>query len=80
MNYAAEPGQPLSKRERELVIQIMRGKSDKEIALELGISIHTVRNSLSTIFVKAGVCSRLQLGLKYQFISLNSKANVVYRI
>lgn len=37
---------------------MVRRKTDKEIAVALGISARTVRNHLSSIFVKLGVDSR----------------------
>ncbi len=41
----------------------MRGYSNKEIGAELFISLDTVKKHLSSIYQKAGVKSRLQLGL-----------------
>lgn len=51
----------LSKRETEIVLSLCRGLGTKEIAAELGISSHTVRDHLKVIFVKAGVNSRGEL-------------------
>ena len=49
---------PLTGREREVVRMIVDGKSDKEIALELGISRRTVSNHVSAILGKLGLPSR----------------------
>lgn len=51
----------LSSRETEIVLALCRGLGTKEIALELGISSHTVRDHLKVVFVKANVNSRGEL-------------------
>lgn len=51
----------LSKRERELVSLIKQGLSTKEIAWELHISHHTVRNIKSKLFEKYNVNSSIEL-------------------
>ena len=47
-----------SKREKDVVRLLLRGKSNKQIALELGISNRTVEFHLSNIYAKLGVNSR----------------------
>ncbi len=51
----------LSKREQEIVRLILEGKSNEEIARELFISIHTVKNHAYNIYQKLGVKNRLRL-------------------
>lgn len=51
----------ITKREREIILLICEGKSNKEIASDLFIAPVTVRDHLAKIFVKAQVKSRLQL-------------------
>ncbi len=51
----------LSRRETEIVLSLCRGLGTKEIAAELGISSHTVRDHLKVVFVKADVNSRGEL-------------------
>ena len=51
----------LSKRERELVLLIKQGLRTKEIAGQLKISHHTVRNIKSKIFEKYNVTSSIEL-------------------
>lgn len=51
----------LTPRETEILLRVCRGLSTKEIAAELVISAHTVRDHLKAIFTKAGVCSRGEL-------------------
>ena len=51
----------LSKREQEIVRLILLGKSNEEIARELYISIHTVKNHTYNIYQKVGIKNRLRL-------------------
>ena len=55
-----EPFHPLSKREMEVLSHLTRGKSNKEIALLLGISHQTVKNHVTSILRKLGVDDRTQ--------------------
>jgi len=48
----------LSKREVEVVTGAFRGKTDKEIAQQLGNSVRTVQQQLQTAYRKLGVRSR----------------------
>jgi DNA-binding NarL/FixJ family response regulator len=58
-----EPYEPLSKREMEVLAQLTRGMSNKEIATELGISHQTVKNHVTSILRKLGVEDRTQATL-----------------
>ena len=51
----------LTPRETEIVLGLCRGLSTKEIAAELIISAHTVRDHVKAIFDKASVNSRGEL-------------------
>lgn len=51
----------LTDRETEVVLRLCRGLSTKDIASELMISTHTVRDHVKAIFDKAGVASRGEL-------------------
>ncbi|WP_040490936.1 helix-turn-helix transcriptional regulator [Ilumatobacter nonamiensis] len=51
----------LSNRETEIVLALCRGLGTKELASELGISSHTVRDHLKVVFAKADVNSRGEL-------------------
>jgi DNA-binding CsgD family transcriptional regulator len=51
----------LTSRETDIVLLLCRGIGTKEIAGELSISIHTVRDHLKAVFEKAGVNSRGEL-------------------
>jgi|RhiMetdeSRZDD1v2_1073273.scaffolds.fasta_scaffold22385_2 DNA-binding CsgD family transcriptional regulator len=54
----------LSKREREVVKLLLQGKSNKLIALSLGISNRTVEFHLKNVYAKFQVSSRIELILK----------------
>lgn len=54
-------GYGLTARETEIVLRLCRGRSAKELARELGISIHTVRDHLRAVYDKSGVTSRGEL-------------------
>jgi two-component system nitrate/nitrite response regulator NarL len=51
----------LSKRELEVVHLLVQGLSNREIARQLQLSQHTVKNHLFRIFDKLGVSSRIEL-------------------
>ncbi len=51
----------LTEREIEIVIQLARGLATKEIAAELSISPHTVRDHVKAIFTKTGFRTRGEL-------------------
>ena len=50
----------LSKRQKQLIVMLDRGLSNREIAEELGISEHTVKVHLWRLFQRLGVKSRTQ--------------------
>jgi len=51
----------LTKREQEIALLVLDGKSNKEIEVELFISFHTVKNHISSIFRKCEIKTRHQL-------------------
>ena len=53
----------LTKRERQIVARVARGRTNREIAQELNIGEQTVKNHLSGIFEKMQVRNRLELAL-----------------
>ncbi|MGX1983683.1 regulatory LuxR family protein [Thermolongibacillus altinsuensis] len=64
LSYEKEPKELLeclTKREKEVLKQLIQGRSNREIADHLFISVHTVKNHISNIFHKLGVTDRSQL-------------------
>ena len=57
------PARELSEREREILALVAAGHANKVIALRLGISHKTVRNTLSAACRKIGVTDRTQAAL-----------------
>jgi len=54
----------LSKREREALLHLAQGLSNREIAERLGISINTVNKHVQQIFTKLNVRNRVQAATK----------------
>lgn len=50
----------LTGREREVLMWIMQGKTNGEIGIIIGISIHTASKHIEHVFLKLGVHSRIQ--------------------
>jgi DNA-binding CsgD family transcriptional regulator len=55
---------PLTEREQDVAHLLLQGKSNKQIALELGITTRTVEFHLKNIYTKLGVTSRTEAILK----------------
>jgi DNA-binding CsgD family transcriptional regulator len=53
-----------SVREQDVIASLMQGKSNKEIALALGIANRTVEYHLGNIYAKLGVTSRTEAVIK----------------
>ncbi len=58
-------GTKLSPRNRQTLGLLLNGKSEKEAARELKISIHTVHVYVKMIYARHGVCSRAELLAKF---------------
>jgi PAS domain S-box-containing protein len=50
----------LTRRERQVLERVARGRSNSEIAGELGIAAQTVRNYITSVYEKIGVKSRVE--------------------
>lgn len=65
--------EPLTAREREVLEKMAEGLANKQIALALAISEHTVKFHLSALYAKLGVASRTEAvkrGIELGLISL----------
>jgi len=64
---------PLTERETEVLGLLSKGLANKQIAMELGISEHTVKFHVSSIYQKLGVSSRteaVRAGLRGGWVTL----------
>ena len=65
--------EPLTAREKEVLQLMAQGLANKQIALSLGISEHTVKFHLSSLYAKFGISSRTEAvrrGIELGLISL----------
>jgi DNA-binding NarL/FixJ family response regulator len=70
---AEELTEPPTAREGEVLGLLARGLSNKQIARELGISEHTVKFHISSLYAKLGVGNRAEAvsrGARHGLISL----------
>ncbi|QNP48995.1 response regulator transcription factor [Diaphorobacter aerolatus] len=51
----------LTERQGQTLSLVLEGKSNKQIAQELGLSEHTIKEYVSAIFIRLGVSNRTQL-------------------
>ncbi|MEZ5913239.1 MAG: response regulator transcription factor, partial [Paracoccaceae bacterium] len=61
---AASPLQDLTAREEEILRHVATGKSNKEIALELGLQEKTVKHHMTTIMSKIHARNRVEAAIK----------------
>ena len=51
---------PITNREKEILVHLAQGKTNKEISQSLMLSPSTVRNHISSIFTKLNISNRSQ--------------------
>lgn len=56
--------QPFTDKELEVIQPLLQGKSNQQIALELGVSTRAVEHHLTHIYAKLGVCARTEAVIK----------------
>ncbi len=62
--WSMEQKTQFSEREREVIELLLQGRSNKQIALALSVSVRAVEFHLSNIYAKLGVTSRTEAALK----------------
>jgi DNA-binding NarL/FixJ family response regulator len=62
---SANPLDALTSRETLLLAEVAKGKTDKEVAVALGLTTKTARNYLDRIFTKLDVHTRTEAALLY---------------
>ena len=60
---AAQPIEPLTQREEEVLLTVARGRTNAEIAAELYISLSTVKTHLASLMTKLGVRNRVEIAM-----------------
>jgi DNA-binding CsgD family transcriptional regulator len=55
----------LTARDRDVIALVLAGHTNAEIARRLNIQLQTLKNTLSAIYDKTGVSSRLQLAVLF---------------
>lgn len=71
----SDVGSDLTKREREVLMLLVHGKSNSEISTQLSISLATVKYHLTNIYTKLGAKGRVEavtLALEHHLVSKNS--------
>ena len=59
------PLEALSAQEGRILAEVAKGKTDKEVAVVLGLTFKTARNYLARIFTKLNVHTRTQAALRH---------------
>jgi DNA-binding NarL/FixJ family response regulator len=60
---AAQPIDPLTEREEEVLVNVARGRTNAEIADDLHISLSTVKTHLASLMSKLGARNRVELAM-----------------
>ena len=68
----ADPHRQLSRRELDVMKLAAIGKTNAEIARELGVSVHTVNTLIRRSYVKLGATNRVEASIKLAYIARRS--------
>ncbi|MBI4498909.1 MAG: response regulator transcription factor [Chloroflexi bacterium] len=64
MSLEWDGAETLTRREREVVLLVVEGRRNREIAETLGISQKTVESHIKNILLKLGVHNRVQIAIR----------------
>ena len=59
----AQPTEPLTRREEEVLLTVAHGRTNSEIADELHISLSTVKTHLASLMAKLGARNRVEIAM-----------------
>jgi DNA-binding NarL/FixJ family response regulator len=59
----AQPIEPLTEREEEILLTVARGRTNSEIAKELFISLSTVKSHIASLMAKLGARNRVEIAM-----------------
>jgi DNA-binding NarL/FixJ family response regulator len=59
----AQPIDPLTEREEQVLLTIARGRTNAEIAVELHISLSTVKTHVASLMAKLGARNRVEVAM-----------------
>jgi DNA-binding NarL/FixJ family response regulator len=59
----AQPIEPLTEREEEVLLTVARGRTNAEIAAELHISLSTAKTHLASLMMKLGARNRVEIAI-----------------
>ena len=59
----AQPIDPLTAREEQVLLSVARGRTNAEIATELHVSLSTVKTHLGSLMAKLGVRNRVEIAM-----------------
>ena len=69
----AQPIEPLTEREEEVLVTVAQGRTNAEIARELHISLSTAKTHLASLMAKLGVRNRVEIAMwAYETGRINS--------
>jgi DNA-binding NarL/FixJ family response regulator len=63
LRVPAEPAEPLTDREEQVLLTVARGRTNSEIADELHISLSTVKTHLASLMSKLGARNRVEIAM-----------------
>jgi len=58
-----QPYEPLTDREEEVLTEVTRGRTNAEIAVDLHVSVSTVKSHVTSLLTKLGVRNRVEIAI-----------------